>query len=265
MIGQESRGISRAKAPLLHPGRFTVFLLATAMSSIVRSLLQRQGQRPIPYFFCNNSPSRLPRQFFNTTRILAVKKPDPAATANSKNGDVKGTEDLKPSSAIAHEDTNPTPENTKEQEKSDTTATETVEPAKGRIGRKKTRGAASPAHSRYKPAIPEGFLTTNYVRHASNKTLLEHIPYSVPQSIIDEILYIVRAGLVPLSPTVDSMPAKQQNLLINVPTAGATLLQDYLIRGVAKEVNADLLIFDAQDLMTMAANIFSSKAKGNLG
>ncbi|RUP47026.1 hypothetical protein BC936DRAFT_146215 [Jimgerdemannia flammicorona] len=237
------------------------------MSAIVRNLAtSHQGHRAFLRFVFRPTFSTPLRKPFHSTRFVALKKPDPATAANPNLSErpAKDSEDTKSSASIVHDDVTPS-----EHEKTENVTTETAEQLKvrteqpkGRASRKMTRTGTSP-HPRYKPVIPESFLATNYLKNSQNEYSLEQNLYSVPQSMIDELRYTVRAGLIPPSPAVDSLPARHQNLLIYIPAVGATLLQDNLVRSVAKEVNADMLTFDVQDLMMLSAGVLSAKARVN--
>ncbi|KAI8066364.1 P-loop containing nucleoside triphosphate hydrolase protein [Gongronella butleri] len=114
-------------------------------------------------------------------------------------------------------------------------------PSKGRKSKKAKRGP---------PFIPESFLIHNILRHDALATVALDPAYQFPESLWQELKYSVHAGLAPKA----ALAAfdHSDHLVLTIPKAGATYLQDTLARQLATSAKADLVIFDAQDFVSLA-------------
>ncbi|KAI8097560.1 uncharacterized protein BX664DRAFT_293163 [Halteromyces radiatus] len=112
-------------------------------------------------------------------------------------------------------------------------------------GRKQTRKT-----KRQLPLIPDSFLLNNYIAHTTIP--LEPIDpiYHFPEHLWQELRLSLLAGLAPKG-TLASFD-HSDHIILNVPKQGATYLQDNLARQLANVTNSDLVIFDPQDLLSLA-------------
>lgn len=72
----------------------------------------------------------------------------------------------------------------------------------------------------------------------------------VPAHVWDELRYWVRAGLAQKE-SVPGMYRHMDHVIVNIPVAGATYVQDAMARMLAAENEADLIILDPQDLAVL--------------
>ncbi|KAI8340322.1 hypothetical protein BC941DRAFT_420084 [Chlamydoabsidia padenii] len=100
------------------------------------------------------------------------------------------------------------------------------------------------------PSIPDSFLASNCIGHATiNLEPIDPV-YHFPDHIWQELKYSLHAGLAPkgVLATFDH----SDHIILNVPNKGATYLQDNVAKQLAGEMKADLVIFDPQDLISLA-------------
>ncbi|OZJ02567.1 hypothetical protein BZG36_04190 [Bifiguratus adelaidae] len=133
---------------------------------------------------------------------------------------------------------------------------ENTQDTKTRRGRKGTKQATL---HRYRPVIPETFLKTNLLRHEQLEgSFLSE--YRVPPSVVQEVLYTARGSLVPSAVTTEHMVARTCHLLLNSDKEGTTYMLDALVKDVAKDLGADILTVDLQDLMLLTTNVFTPRS-----
>ncbi|CAG8444031.1 4279_t:CDS:2 [Ambispora gerdemannii] len=215
-------------------------------------------------------------QSFHTTSIKCFSIPpnDPPKTSaspmkpdNSVNSN--STTDNLPNSNPGNEEPEAVraPEETQSVSSKDTSTSE-LSDFVTRIPRRKRASNSSRARPRitkqsstiqYKPIIPETFVKTNYLPFNKNEHSFESMRYPIEDGIRREILYSARASLLPCQKT-DTIPARRGHLLLNCPLEGASFYMDAIVKSVAAKLQADLLIFDRQDLMELTADMFSRKA-----
>ncbi|CAG8545139.1 6573_t:CDS:2 [Ambispora leptoticha] len=189
-------------------------------------------------------------------------KPDSSVNSNSATDNLPNSNpgNEEPEAARA-------PEETQSASSKDTNTSE-LSDFVTRIPRRKRASTSSRARPRitkqsstiqYKPIIPEAFIKTNYLSFDKNNYSFESMHYPIEDGIRKEILYSARASLLPCQKT-DTIPARRGHLLLNCPLEGASFYLDAIVKSVAAKLQADLLIFDRQDLMELTADMFSRKA-----
>jgi hypothetical protein len=83
------------------------------------------------------------------------------------------------------------------------------------------------------------------------------MPYKIPECIIDDVRYSIRAGLSARVSTQAALPS--DNVVIGVPYAGATYLQDAIVHGVARELGSDVITLDQHDLSFLSHDLIDTK------
>lgn len=98
----------------------------------------------------------------------------------------------------------------------------------------------------------ESFLNTNYTPHSAIKIQALHPSYaeSFSEELWHELRFAVQTGLAPKGTLASSNHA--DHLLLNVPSRGATYMQDNIAKRLAADAGADLIVFDPQDFIALA-------------
>ncbi|KAI9246225.1 hypothetical protein BDA99DRAFT_266192 [Phascolomyces articulosus] len=113
-------------------------------------------------------------------------------------------------------------------------------------GRKTTRKSR-----RSVQVIPKSFFDSNYLRHQSlPKKLDTCYADTIPDYLWQELLFVVEAGFAPKGTL--AAYNHSDHIVLNVPSRGATFMQDAMARQLAVDAGADLVIFDAQDFVALA-------------
>ncbi|CAO3685543.1 unnamed protein product [Umbelopsis ramanniana] len=123
-----------------------------------------------------------------------------------------------------------------------------------------TKGRKSSRKSKrqFTPTIPEQFFITNYQSNLRNAHDIKKIPYKIPECIIDDVRYSIRAGFASHSAHQSALP--DDNIVIGVPYAGATYLQDSLVHAIARELDSDVIKLDQHDISLLTHGLIDPRA-----
>ncbi|KAG0226670.1 hypothetical protein BGW41_004110 [Actinomortierella wolfii] len=122
----------------------------------------------------------------------------------------------------------------------------------------------------YMPVIPETFLQTHYTTVEANRRNLESLPYFIHRGIRQEVVQTMASCLLvtphhPRPPAnLQRLPAKHNNLVLSSPIQGSSIMLETLTMAAAKEVGADVLAIDVQDIMELTADISRGRKAASL-
>ncbi|KAF9973432.1 hypothetical protein BGZ73_003325 [Actinomortierella ambigua] len=123
----------------------------------------------------------------------------------------------------------------------------------------------------YVPVIPDAFLQSHYTTSEAIRQDLASMAYHIHRGIKLEVaqtlascLLAPRPSRTPLAKDIQRLPAKHNNLVLSSPIRGSSIMLETLTMAAAKEVGADVLAIDTQDIMELTADIGRGRQAASL-